>query len=274
MLDVGRLRIDQISYASHKKLNIEAAVLRRIVSKPWGLLSNQQRFELREVLRHHLATTNSTLFPLYEYQSVGDVLAHLFERLPQMSWTSCRGLVCCDGRLQTDKLLRVRRMTGLNLTFTAGCDYTIEELLQSERLDPSRDPEKQQSALVPCSLEKRCVKCLSPVMVVLNRLPPTLFLSLGPIPKGNSRTWRHMFDPINTFYTTSQGLTSTSYMLVGCIFQTGGNHFVLRWQFTTSSSNSGFEYDGLASAKLVKVGGWKDSSSTSAVLVALFYRQI
>lgn len=274
MLDIGRLRVDQISPASYEKLNIEAALLRRIVSKPWGLLSDEQRFHLREVLRHHLETANPVDFPLNAYQPVGDVLAHVFDRLPQMSWTSCRGLVCCDGRLQADKLVRVRRRAGFVLLFASGDEYTVGEKLQYERLDPSSNPEEQRSTDVLCNFEGNCARVLSPLMVVLDRLPPTLFIRLGPIPEGNNRTLRHMFDRINIRCNTPHGLTAVSYLPMGCIFLTGGNHFILRWQITARGVDIFMEYDGMLSAKFVKVQGWWDTLSTSAVPVALFYRQI
>jgi hypothetical protein len=62
-LDTGRLQIDQICPNAQAELTVLAALLRRIVSKPWGLISSVQRSALRDVLATELLVMDSKRFP-------------------------------------------------------------------------------------------------------------------------------------------------------------------------------------------------------------------
>jgi hypothetical protein len=276
MLDAGRVQIDQISPSRRASLPVPADVLRQLVARPWGLLSQHQRDGLRDVLVDTLAHTNSELFPRHEFQSVNRLLDVGFDQLPQLSWTEITASVCCDGQLAVADTQKTRRVTGFQLMRKAEDSSTQD--LTNDILGRTRSPD-----VTPCSLGVKCTGARFRTRLILDRMPPVLLLHLPqPISEEEEAVWK-LLEPVDLTYESSRGQKSIRYTPLGCVLMVNWTHFVVRWKAKREGRDQIIHYDGMVSAQVSEVGSWwaglgnrkgQKGKKQHTGIVAMFYRQV
>ncbi len=271
MLDAGRIQIDQLAPSSRGKLGEPALILRRIVASPWGLLTQRQRDELRNVLGDGLDRADADRFRRGRFQDVIEVVQACFHRLPQVSFTEVRASRCCDGHMVVSEGQAAERTAGFYLPGNDG-NASVQEMME-RILGP-----KPTSVSTRCSRQNECTGTCSRFRLVLDRMPPTLLLYLPrPISEKANDVWR-LFERLDVAYQDTRGGQTIQYEPVGCVMFVHGNHFVVRWK-AKGEDDGIIEYDGMSGAEVSVVANWwkglsKRKGKTSAGVLAMFYRQI
>jgi hypothetical protein len=274
MLDAGRTQVDQISPADRRGLCLPAWILRRIVSKPWGVLSQTQRDGLRDVLADALAHTDPGRFPRHSFHGIDPVLKTCFDGLPQLSFTEVKAHVCCGDGLTVTESQPAKREIGIYLQRPRE-NMSVQEVLQFLL---GRRAAKHK---IPCNESGRCVGPRFSVRLILDRMPPVLLAhTTTPISEKDNETYR-LFEPLELTYRSTRGEQTIRYSPLGCVIELNWNHFVVRWRTVEDGREQIIHYDGITSPKATKVPGWwtgirgadEEGKSGTGVVVA-FYEKV
>ena len=268
VLDAGRTQIDQISPPARALLRVPAAVLRRIVAKPWGILTTEQRTQLRDFLAEELSKASPTKFPLKKWRSANEALVYILDRLPQLSFTAVRrAQVCCD-ELPWSPGMRPERMTGMQVTVVGGeherlsLQQAMTRILRGSRVASSE----------PCSRQGECTRKRYERNVCLDRFPPVLLLHTPePISRADNDRWK-LFEPLDLVYQKASGLKQIRYSPLGCVMCANKNHFLVRWSMGEGTESRIMQYDGKMSERTMPVKDWWAGLRDTTV-VAVFYRE-
>ena len=278
MLDAGRIQVDQISPAQLACLGQPAGALRRIVSKPWGVLSQTQRDGLRDVLADALTHTDPRRFPRHSPHSIDEVLKICFDRLPQLSFTGVKAHICCNDELTIKGSQSATREIGFYLQRPRE-NMSVQDVLQSML---SRRAPKHK---IPCDDSGCCTGPRFSIRLILDRMPPILLTyALAPISEKENKTFQ-LFKRLELIYYTTRGEQTIRYSPLGCVIILDWGHFVVRWRTVEDGQEQIIHYDGMTSSKATKVKGWwaglgscarstKMGSRSGSGVVAAFYRKV
>lgn len=256
-LDLGRRQVDQLAPALLMRLSNSALAIRRVVDGAWGLYAQGVRNELRDVLREVLIAGRPDRFAHGKMVDFSEIFTDCVEGLPQLSYTKISVTQCCDGR-QTVGVSQ--RRTGFWVLDIQGSKESMEErmngLFREKRIVPTED----------CTNGAQCTRVATKTPMVLDRLPPVLWvMTPNSIPRSNDKFW-HLFEPFELRYHTGHVLDdgSTSdertkrYDALGCVLWKNRNHFIVRWRGREGEAGDVMSYDGIAGEDIYPVKSWWD----------------
>ena len=245
-LDAGRIQLDQVTSATFSELEEPARVLRKIVCRYWGLISQDTRDQMRDVLRQALNSVNPEAFPVAPaVLPIAEVLNCCFQGLPQLSFTAINSIRCGSGECQVSSRHRPDRYVSIFLstpTVRAGVQsFFGEEVCQ-------RAPRGHGS----------CRNTHIQQKIILDRLPPTLIIHLPETGTVHACKRWLPFEDIEVTWRRPRGRSTTLYHTTGAVFTVGrkaATHFVVVWRV----NDSFYLYDGMVNNGEVRnISGWFD----------------
>lgn len=224
-LQLWRVQGDQVEPRRLQDLELPATLLRILALSPWGRLAQEQRDELRDIVREGLALYDNTNFSTSAFMSVGWALDACLQGVPQLGWTEAKISCCCDGKQKMEKRAPNRAWNMFLMHNEPQMDVTLEQEITSRM---------QHCAIVEedvlCSRGDQCKKERTIFSyIVLDRMPPMLLVHAGhPIREGESKIWK-IFDIQKVDYFLREGeKRSVRYEAACAIFLVNNDHFIVR----------------------------------------------
>lgn len=239
-LDAGRIQIDQITSKQRVELSDVQALVRLIGCSSWSALTQETRNERRDELQVALRTRLSRRPG--RYLPISGVMEACLKGLPQFEYTRGLAWVCCDGKpvlLKRDG--RLRRCESVSVVF-AGSE-TLEQAVNRHfgwttdvTLNDFPFPDRR------CSSKAKCTRTHRRRAVVLDRLPPSLYVQISADTQPNEALQRGMFEDMSVVTLNPRGeRVAHSYKAVGCVCIVMRNHFTARWRI---EGGGVYAYDG------------------------------
>lgn len=261
MLDAGRMQVDQITTEGMSQLPEPAQVLRKVVSREWGLLAQTKRDQMRDVLRYSLHQYDPARFPAAPALLVAtDVLDTCLHSLPQLSYTDIHAVRCCDNELRVSTGATPSRVNNLTV---------LTPPLQA-RLQASFDGRPVPNSRFTCTRGEDCTRSYTTLSLVLDRMPPTLMIHLPSVSLQQSHEWG-LFDDVSLTYQGPRAEARVRYRAIGCVVRlgvTGVPHFVVVWRI----QDHYICYDGLKGGKVRRTKDWFDGGGRGQRIITLFCR--
>lgn len=266
MLDAGRVQVDQISPHRKAQLPPVAAALRAIVATAWGNLTQAQRNSLRKILREELEQLDPDRFAVGDYCDVTEVMLYCFNELPQLSWTYIRASRCTDGALIMPSGERAQRRLGITYTRQRG-NLSVAELMNAYM---SWEP----LTVADCDHNGASSHAHTRGKLVLDRMPPVLYLNFPEPVKREADASLKMFESFEVIYTDTRGQQSIEYEAIGAVFMMNSDHFIVRWVDRDNPERI-VTYNDMTGPGVVRTtgGDWFKRLNKSAGVLGVFYRQ-
>lgn len=230
-LQLGRIQRDVVAPGYFKRLSIPTQAFLYALSTPFGLVPQSSRDQAGRIVQQALQKFDRVRFPRHEHVSVQSMLDVLVCRVPQVSWTQVKVLICCDGKASVEMPRKVQYCSSIYLGFVDG--QTVADFLQRYF-----GQEESRSMHSRCSAGDSCkMGGIQRDRVLLDGTPPArLIVHLGE--RGilfcdDDRNKFETFEDIQLQIWSIGQAWLARYRVIGAIFVLENKHFVLRWKTTT-----------------------------------------
>jgi hypothetical protein len=262
MLDVGRCQVDQMTMEQQRGLGRVPLLLRAIVRAPWGEMDTGQLALLRDSLCEELEEYNPRMFKRGAYLSVAEVMDVVFDGLAQVSFTALRGTINCHGDIiSTTNTNLIGRRIGINImNAMGGWRVAVANYFKA----------KDSGDVEECGTDCEGAFHHYKRIIVVDRLPPTLIITLGYKAYIKDVATREAVHTLSFPAQTSHGIKVYDFKVLGCIFQVNNNHFITRWR----QDGAIVEYDSMVDGQPVSKADWWGGLPKDSILCIVVFRRV
>ena len=272
LTELGRTEVDQLPLANLAGLSersIPATVLRKIVAKDWANASAEDINVWRDILRSSVREEQARIShsKLTNFESFINLVDMTMEGARQYMWTGLRTGWCPSCRIVSREQNRApSRHMCLAMTFREKNGKSkFEDEGGKWLLQHYFDPDE-----IPADPPRVCQACktkLHSILVVADRLPPTLILASGFESITDDRKVKEMELVYQTLHRKPRRV---KYQLAGVVHGSG-NHFALSWY---PDDGQIWEYDGLVNEGIVRSSSHPTERFAKMMTTATILRRV
>lgn len=268
-MQVGRINSDIISLQRHMDLIPTERTFRQVLAGAWGILPQQDRDKLRNILSEALRRFDPAKYAIGRFHTIQSQFDHWMGGVGQVSWMEAPVSSCCDGVKTVGSQDSVRRTNSVVIISPAGKKHTLAHAVNASFAIQVVNPVSTR-----CSNGLNCRQRVDirRHTVLDHDLPPRLMIHFDVSVSHAEAAIVQPFDEFELQYWTLSGPKRCKFQPRAAIFVENSIHFTCRWKLIRPHAHPAFRhFDGGFS---MVNSWWQRYDNDSARVVSVLFETL
>lgn len=270
--DAARIQGATIPFDRSYDLEDTPFLFRTITVLLWGNVTQDERTGFRDCLGETFEKEGLDSHGNGCDLSVQALVDRCFVGIPTFTYTSIEQRRCCDGirRIKLGEYGQLQTGHTLHMDDVEHADLSINQLVNLHFAAKEWD---QTLPFRSCSRGKRCHRLPKKRHIVLDRMPPMLYVNLPPgLSVGDDKV-RRFFDLLSIVLENTITEDTVQYVVIGVVFLLSSGRLAARW-ISRKHGVRCIHFDPFIGSHVVPVANWLDGLAADCLIQTIFYQNL